>query len=158
MSHAQLFNYKEIHFYDQIPAVHARLQVLSHQFQSPFRFLRKESAPFAVLDTLAKTPSFRYRFGHRVSSAFFSSTGRPAKNQPQILRASLLFLLLLQGLTKPSLTLWLKRLKSNRVLAALIVCTTDSLPPPGSYFDFKERLWTVPVTGHYARNKLLPAP
>ena len=33
----------------------------------------------------------------------------------------------------------------------------DSLPPPGSYFDFMDRLWAAPPTDLYARDKLLPA-
>ncbi len=89
---------------------------------------------------------------------FYSSTGRPAKNQPQILRSFILFFLLYsKGLTPPSLTLWVKRLESDRALAALIGCTTDSLPPLGSYFDFMDRLWTAPTSDLYSRNKLLPS-
>lgn len=83
---------------------------------------------------------------------FHSATGRPAKNQPQILRSFLLFFLLYsEGLAKPSLTLWVDRLGNDRVLASLIGCTQDSLPPPGSYFDFMDRLRAAPVTGLYAR-------
>ncbi|KAI4442182.1 hypothetical protein C824_004692 [Schaedlerella arabinosiphila] len=60
---------------------------------------------------------------------FYSSTGRPAKNQPQILRSFILFFLLCsEGLAKLSLTLWVDRLRGDRVLAALIGCTPDSLP------------------------------
>ena len=89
---------------------------------------------------------------------FYSNTGRPAKNQPQILRSFILFFLLFsEGLAKLSLTLWVDRLKHDRLLAALIGCTTDSLPPLGSYFDFMDRLWTAPPTDLYARDKLLPA-
>lgn len=89
---------------------------------------------------------------------FYSSTGRPAINQPQILRSFILFFLLhSEGLAKPSLTLWVDRLKHDRVLAALIGCTPDSLPQPGSYFDFMDRLWAAPGTDLYARDKLLPA-
>ena len=89
---------------------------------------------------------------------FYSYTGRPAKNQPQILRSFILFLLLYSdGLAKPSLTLWVDRLRGDRVLASLIGCTQDSLPPPGSYFDFMDRLWAAPATGLYARDQLLPA-
>ena len=89
---------------------------------------------------------------------FYSATGRPAKNQPQILRSFILFLLLYsEGLAKPSLTLWVDRLKDDRVLASLIGCTTNLLPPLGSYFDFMDRLWAAPATGLYARAKLLPA-
>ena len=65
---------------------------------------------------------------------FYSTTGRPAKNQPQILRSFILFFLLFSmGLTPPSLTHWVERLSRDRVLAALIGCSTDSLPPLGSY-------------------------
>ncbi len=89
---------------------------------------------------------------------FYSATGRPAKNQPQILRSFILFFFLYsQGLAPPSLTLWVDRLRHDRVLAALIGCTTDSLPPLGSYFDFMDRLWTAPVSDLYSRNKLLPS-
>lgn len=89
---------------------------------------------------------------------FYSATGRPAKNQPQILRSFVLFFLLYsEGLTKLSLTLWVDRLKGNRVLAALIGCTLDSLPPLGSYFDFMDRLWAAPTRDLYTRDKLLPA-
>ncbi len=89
---------------------------------------------------------------------FYSNTGRPAKNQPQILRSFILFFLLFsEGLAKLSLTLWVDRLGHDRLLAALIGCTTDSLPPLGSYFDFMDRLWTAPLTDLYARDKLLPA-
>lgn len=61
---------------------------------------------------------------------FYSSTGRPARNQPQIFRSFILFFFLYsEGLAPSSLTLWVDRLKHDRVLAALTGCTTDSLPP-----------------------------
>lgn len=89
---------------------------------------------------------------------FYSSTGRPARNQPQIIRSFVLFFLLLSmGLTPPSLTSWVARLKQDRVLAALIGCPLHSLPPLGSYFDFMDRLWAAPSSGLYSHNKLLPA-
>ena len=83
---------------------------------------------------------------------FYSTTSRPAKNQPQILRSFILFFLLYsKGLAKLSLTLWVDRLKGDRVLAALIGCPADSLPPLGSYFDFMDRLWAAPETDLYGR-------
>ena len=85
---------------------------------------------------------------------FYSNTGRSAMNQPQILRSFILFFLLC---TKLSRTLWVDRLSNDRLLAALIGCTTDFLPPLGSYFDFMDRLWAASATGLYARDKLLPA-
>lgn len=88
----------------------------------------------------------------------YSSTGRPALNQPQILRSFILYSLLVAlGLIPLSLSLWINRLKSDRVLAALIGCTTRSLPPLGSYYDFIDRLWDAPDSDIYGRNKLLPA-
>ena len=61
---------------------------------------------------------------------FYSNTGRPSKNQPQILRSFILFFLLFsEGLARLSLTLWVDRLGHGRLLAALIGCTADSLPP-----------------------------
>lgn len=89
---------------------------------------------------------------------FYSSTGRPATNQPQILRSFILFFLLLSmGLTPPSITSWIARLKQDHVLATLIGCPIHSLPPLGSYFDFMNRLWAAPSTDLYSRKKLLPA-
>lgn len=89
---------------------------------------------------------------------FYSSTGRPATNQPQILRSFILFFLLLSmGLTPASLTHWVGRLKQDRLLAALIGCSTQSLPPLGSYYDFMDRLWIASGTDLYRRDRLLPA-
>lgn len=56
-----------------------------------------------------------------------------------------------------SLTFWLQKLKAGSLLAMLVGCTPDSLPPLGSYFDFMDRLWAAPATALYARDKLLPA-
>lgn len=41
-----------------------------------------------------------------------------------------------------SLTSWVQKLTADSLLAMLIGCTPDSLPPLGSYFDFMDRLWT----------------
>ena len=70
-------------------------------------------------------------------SPFYSNTGRPAKNQPQILRS----LVLMLDQDFKSLTLWCQRLQGDDLLAFLIGCSPDSLPPLGSYFDFLDRLW-----------------
>ena len=68
---------------------------------------------------------------------FYSDTGRPAINQPQILRS---FILMLDH-KFTSLTNWVDALKSDDLLAMLIGCSQDHLPPLGSYFDFIDRLW-----------------
>ncbi len=62
---------------------------------------------------------------------------RPAINQTQILRS--LVLMLDQGCT--SITAWVEKLNSDSLLAFLIGCLPDSLPPLGSYYDFIDRLW-----------------
>ena len=68
---------------------------------------------------------------------FYSGTGRPAKNQPQILRS----LVLMMDRKVISLTNWCRKLHEDDLLAFLIGCTPESLPPLGSYFDFLDRLW-----------------
>lgn len=89
---------------------------------------------------------------------FYSPSGRPAQNQPQILRSFILFFLLVSsGLPPPFLTSWVHRLKNDRGLAALIGCTSSSLPPLGSYYDFMDRLWAAPESDLYSRKKALPA-
>ncbi len=92
----------------------------------------------------------------RFLAPFYSHTGRPASNQPQILRSFILFFLLISmNLTSPSLTSWVIRLKSDRVLASLVGCPLNSLPPLGSYYDLMDRLWTAPDHSLYKRDKLL---
>ena len=68
---------------------------------------------------------------------FYFGTGRPAKNQPQILRS----LVLMIDQKVSSLTNWCRKLRNDDLLAFLIGCSPDSLPPLGSYFDFLDRLW-----------------
>lgn len=91
-------------------------------------------------------------------SSFYPPYGRPALNQPQILRSFVLFFLLFSmGLTPLSLSKWVTNLKSDRLLATLIGCQCHSLPPLGSYYDFIDRLWSAPPSDLYCRKKLLPA-
>lgn len=68
---------------------------------------------------------------------YYSTTGRPALNQPEILRS---FILMLDQKSF-SLTSWVATLASDDLLATLIGCAPDSLPPLGSYYDFINRLW-----------------
>ena len=69
----------------------------------------------------------------------YSSTGRAAKNQPQIFRS----LVLMLDLNITSVSAWVDKLKADHLLAYLIGCSPDSLPPLGSYFDFMDRLWLL---------------
>lgn len=87
---------------------------------------------------------------------FYSNTGRPALNQPQIIRSFILFFLLSGKASVSGLTSWLTRLRHDPVLAALIGCTVHSLPPLGSYFDLMDRLWLFQDPDRYSRSKLFP--
>ena len=94
----------------------------------------------------------------RFLEPFFSHTGRPAINQPQIIRSFILFAILVSlGQVANSLSLWVKRLESDRVLAALIGCAPSTVPPLGSYYDFMDRLWHSSTPDIYGRNHLLPS-
>lgn len=89
---------------------------------------------------------------------FYSDGGRPAKNQAQILRSLILFVLLFnQTPARTSLTLWVTQTLPNSVsLTVLTGCTcADELPPLGSYFDFMNRFWLAP-RDIYSRHKLFP--
>ncbi len=86
----------------------------------------------------------------------YSDIGRPASNQTQLLRSFVLFFLFYGKASSVGLTAWGARLKSDPVLAALIGCTVDCLPPIGSYYDFMDRLWLFHDKGLYSRSKLLP--
>jgi len=68
---------------------------------------------------------------------FYSDTGRPALNQPQILRS----FVLMMDLGELSLTNWVNQLLFDDILALMIGCSPASLPPLGSYYDFIDRLW-----------------
>jgi len=68
---------------------------------------------------------------------YYSGTGRPALNQPEIIRS----FVLMSDLKETSLTNWVISLSHDDLLAMLIGCTPDSLPPLGSYYDFIDRLW-----------------
>ena len=68
---------------------------------------------------------------------YYSHTGRPALHQPEIFRS---FILMLDcGFT--SIDSWVTTLMNDDILAILIGCSADQLPPLGSYYDFIDRLW-----------------
>ena len=68
---------------------------------------------------------------------YYSNTGRPAKNQPEILRS----IVLMMDLGFTSVDRWHKHLQNDFILTTLVGCTLDSLPPLGSYYNFMNRLW-----------------
>lgn len=88
-------------------------------------------------------------------SGLYPPIGRPAINQPQIIRSFVLFFLLYRnGLVPLSLTKWVKILKEDTLYSILIGCPSGSSPPLGSYYDFMDRLWAAPDSDRYSRSKL----
>ena len=88
----------------------------------------------------------------------YSDGGHPAKNQAQILRSLILFVLLFNKTpAKTSLTLWVTEVLPNSIsLTVLIGCTcTRDLPPLGSYYDFMNRFWLASRSA-CPRHSLLP--
>ena len=91
-------------------------------------------------------------------SGLYPPMGRPAVNQPQIIRSFiLLFLLHRDGLVPLSLTRWVSLIKEDPLFSALIGCPFGTAPPLGSYYDFMNRLWAAPASDRYSRNKAFPS-
>lgn len=68
---------------------------------------------------------------------YYSNTGRPAKNQAEILRS----FILMSALDYTSITKWVSDLSHDSLYALLVGCDIADLPPLGSYYDFISRLW-----------------
>lgn len=85
---------------------------------------------------------------------FYPDMGRPAINQPQIIRSFILFFLFHGKAVSTGLTAWVARLKNDSVLAAMVGCTPETLPPLGSYFDLMNRLWKSKDKETYSRLKV----
>lgn len=92
-------------------------------------------------------------------SRYYSTEGRPAINQAQILRSLVLFVLLFNRTkARTSLTSWVREVLPNDISLA-VLCgfeSTDKLPPLGSYYDLMDRLWLA-SRECYSRTCLLPA-
>ena len=88
-------------------------------------------------DSIDKLTSLNLDPIHLLLKPRYSTTGRPATNQPEIIRS----LVLMLDQECLSLNKWVDILKSDDLLATMIGCTPDSLPPLGSYYDFINRLW-----------------
>lgn len=88
-------------------------------------------------------------------SQIYSATRRSAVHQAQILRSHILFTFLFNR-TDASLflTVWVKEnLPYSPIFIALVgYCCADDLSPPGSYYDFMNRLWN---RENYSRTCLL---
>ena len=88
-------------------------------------------------DSIAKLTSLNLDPLAALLAPYYSHTGRPALHQPEIFRSFILML----DCRIYSIDLWVNTLMNDDILALLIGCKPDELPPLGSYYDFIDRLW-----------------
>lgn len=69
----------------------------------------------------------------------YPQTGRPAVNQAEILRA----LVAMLACGEDSITVWVRRLRAEPVLALACGFDPDGVAGVGSFYDFLERLWST---------------
>ena len=84
-----------------------------------------------------------------LTSGQYSSTGRPAINQPEIFRA-----LVVMSHCKEGITSFVKKLKAHPVLALICGFEPDSIPGVGTFYDFLNRLWLGDETSKVLREPL----
>jgi hypothetical protein len=72
-----------------------------------------------------------------ILESYYSHTGKPAKNQPEIFRS----FVLMSEFDEHSITSWVKRLKGNSLLCAMIGVASSDVPDVGNHYDFINRLW-----------------
>lgn len=122
-------------------------ETVSHLNESQFKKLS------SYKDSLDKLTSLNLDPVGDFLQPFYSNTGRPALHQAQILRS---FVLMMDQKVL-SLTNWVETLSQDVLLAMMIGCSLDSLPPLGSYYDFINRLWQQhPDTERFGRKILFP--
>jgi len=84
---------------------------------------------------------------------YYSATGRPAVQQPEIFRS----FVLMADQGELSITNWLKTLAADDLLCALIGCSPGHIPSLGSHYDFISRLWLLRTDiEKESRKKLFP--
>lgn len=68
---------------------------------------------------------------------FYSITGAPAKNQPELIRSFILMSeLRIHGITK-----WVKKLEHNQILCTMIGLSQSEIHKVGTYYDLINRVW-----------------
>lgn len=91
----------------------------------------------SFVDSFEKLSSMNLDPLAELLAPYYSDTGRPAIHQAELFRS---FILMMDQCSL-SLTSWTATLVSDDLLAILIGCSPDSLPPLGSYYDLINRLW-----------------
>jgi len=86
---------------------------------------------------------------YNILSPYYSNTGRPAKYQAEILRS----LVAMTHLRIHSITNWVKKLRTDRVLAIICGFDPDNIPGVGTFYDFLSRFW---VSNNEPSNLMVP--
>ena len=68
---------------------------------------------------------------------FYSITGAPAKNQPELIRS----FILMSELKIHSITKWVEKLQANEILCFIIGLSRADIHNVGSYYDLINRVW-----------------
>jgi hypothetical protein len=68
---------------------------------------------------------------------YYSSTGAPARNQPELIRS----FILMSELKIHSITKWVQKLQSNQILCFMIGLSCAEIHNVGSYYDLISRIW-----------------
>lgn len=70
-------------------------------------------------------------------SQYYSITGAPAKNQPELIRS----FILMSELKIHSISKWVKKLEHNQILCTMIGLSQSEIHKVGSYYDLINRVW-----------------
>jgi hypothetical protein len=115
-------------------------------------FLLKDAKRLASYKhTLEKLSSMNLDTLYEALKPHYSSTGRPAINQPEIFRS---FILMIDQ-KETSVSNWCAKVNSDDMLALFLGCTPGKTPPLGSYYDFIDRLWLCHKSIEYEKRKRL---
>jgi len=88
-----------------------------------------------------------------VLEPYYSHTGKPAKNQPEIFRS----FVLMSELGEHSITAWVEKLKGDSLLCAMVGVAPSDVPEVGNHYDFIDRLWLEnPEVAKNQRDSLHP--
>ena len=70
-------------------------------------------------------------------AGYYSTTGTPAKNQPELIRS----FILMSELKVHSITKWVQMLQANKILCFMIGLSRSEIHNVGSYYDLINRVW-----------------
>lgn len=86
-----------------------------------------------------------------IIESYYSHTGAPAENQPELFRS----FILMSELKIHSFPKWIRMLRNNRIFAYMIGLEPSQTPGVGSHYDLMSRLWLEnPDVEHESLNSL----